>query len=108
MLTLGILEGDDIGLEVVPECIKVMKEAAARTGLDIAWKPVPIARRAHEQFGHTVPPGTLEEFTAIALELRQRVELPARTRYRLVGVGLANFRHHDEMPPQPGLFDPPK
>lgn len=55
-----------------------------------------------------VPPGTLEEFTAIALELRQRVELPARTRYRLVGVGLANFRHHDEMPPQPGLFDPPK
>ena len=55
-----------------------------------------------------VPPGTLEEFTAIALELRQRVELPARTRYRLVGVGLANFRHHDEMPPQPSLFDAPK
>ncbi|MDY0022893.1 DNA polymerase IV [Arenimonas caeni] len=54
-----------------------------------------------------VPPASLEEFTAIALELRQRVELPARTRYRLVGVGLANFRPVDELPPQPGLFDAP-
>ena len=32
--------------------------------------------------------------------------LPARTRYRLVGVGLANFRRHEELPPQPELFDP--
>ena len=52
-----------------------------------------------------VLPNTLEEFTALALELRQRVDLPAHTRYRLVGVGLANFRGHDEAPPQPGLFD---
>ena len=52
-----------------------------------------------------VMPDTLEAFTALALELRQRVDLPARTRYRLVGVGLANFRGHDEAPPQPGLFD---
>ena len=65
MLKLGIREGDDIGLEVVPECIKVMKAAAARAGLDIDWKPVPIARRAHEQFGHTVPAGTLETLTAL-------------------------------------------
>ena len=27
-LQIGILEGDDIGLEVVPETIKVMKAAA--------------------------------------------------------------------------------
>lgn len=52
-----------------------------------------------------VMPDTPEAFTALALELRQRVDLPARTRYRLVGVGLANFRGHDEAPPQPGLFD---
>lgn len=64
-LAIGILEGDDIGHEVVPECIKVMKEAATRAGLDIAWKPVPIARKAHEQLGHTVPPGTLETLTAL-------------------------------------------
>jgi 3-isopropylmalate dehydrogenase len=59
-LTLGILEGDDIGLEVVPECVKVMKEAAARAGLAVNWRPMPIARKAHEQFGHTIPPGTLD------------------------------------------------
>ncbi|MGQ0523322.1 MAG: isocitrate/isopropylmalate dehydrogenase family protein [Betaproteobacteria bacterium] len=59
-LKIGILEGDDIGLEVVPECVKVMKAAAARAGLAVAWEPIPIARRAHEQYGHTMPPGTLE------------------------------------------------
>jgi 3-isopropylmalate dehydrogenase len=64
-LNIGILEGDDIGLEVVPECVKVMKEAASRTGLDIVWTPVPIARKAHEQLGHTVPPGTLETLAAL-------------------------------------------
>ncbi|KFN51849.1 hypothetical protein N790_13805 [Arenimonas malthae CC-JY-1] len=53
------------------------------------------------------PPTSLAQFTEIALELRQRVELPARTRYRLVGVGLANFRRNDELPPQGGLFDAP-
>lgn len=59
-LTIGILEGDDIGLEVVPECVKIMKEAAARTGLAINWRPMPIARKGHEATGHTLPPGTLE------------------------------------------------
>jgi 3-isopropylmalate dehydrogenase len=59
-LKIGILEGDDIGLEVVPECVKVMKAAAAKIGLAVDWRPVPIARRAHDEFGHTVPRGTLE------------------------------------------------
>src|SRR3546814_16461035 len=35
------------------------------------------------------PPASLEELTAIALSLRDRVDLPASTRYRLVGVGLS-------------------
>lgn len=59
-LKIGILEGDDIGLEVVPECVKVMKAAAAKVGLAVDWNPVPIARKAHDEFGHTIPPGTLE------------------------------------------------
>lgn len=59
-LTIGILEGDDIGLEVVPECVKVMKEAAAKAGLAIDWRPLPIGRKAHDTAGHTIPPGTLE------------------------------------------------
>jgi 3-isopropylmalate dehydrogenase len=54
-LKIGILAGDDIGLEVVPECIKVMKAAAARERLDIDWRPLPIGKRGHEEHGHTLP-----------------------------------------------------
>src|SRR3546814_7668266 len=42
------------------------------------------------------PPASLEELTAIALSLRDRVDLPASTRYRLVGVGLSGFRERGE------------
>jgi 3-isopropylmalate dehydrogenase len=65
MLRLGILEGDDIGLEVVPECVKVMRAAAAKAGLAIDWRHVPVARRAHDESGHTLPPGTLETLDAL-------------------------------------------
>lgn len=52
-----------------------------------------------------LPPSSLEQFTAIALALRDRVELPPSTLYRLVGVGLGGFRDRDEaLPPQPELF----
>ena len=56
MLKVGILLGDDIGLEVVPEAVKVMK-----VGLQLDWRPLPIGRKSHEACGLTVPPGTLEE-----------------------------------------------
>lgn len=52
-----------------------------------------------------MPPASLQQFTDIALALRDRVDLPARTRYRLVGVGLGGFRDRDALPPQPALFD---
>lgn len=54
------------------------------------------------------PPGSLKELTDFALSLRERVELPRRTRYRLVGVGLGNFTFReptDEARPQLKLFD---
>lgn len=50
------------------------------------------------------PPASLQELRDIALSLRERVELPSRTRYRLVGVGLANFRDVSDLPPQSELF----
>jgi len=52
---IGILLGDDIGLEVVPECVKVMKAAAARAGLAVEWHPLPIGRAGHEEHGDTLP-----------------------------------------------------
>ena len=54
-MKIGILLGDDIGHEVVPECVKVMKAAAARTGLSIEWQPLPIGKAGHEEHGDTLP-----------------------------------------------------
>jgi len=59
VLKIGILLGDDIGLEVVPEAVKVMKAAAARTGLEIQWQELPIGKRGHELHGHTMPASTV-------------------------------------------------
>jgi 3-isopropylmalate dehydrogenase len=57
---IGILEGDDIGHEVVPEAVKVMRRAADVNGLAIEWHNIPIGRRALDSLGHTLPPDTLE------------------------------------------------
>ncbi|HET7850720.1 MAG TPA: isocitrate/isopropylmalate family dehydrogenase [Pseudolabrys sp.] len=54
-MKIGILLGDDIGLEVVPECVKVMKTAAARAGLAIDWSELPIGKRGHDLHGDTLP-----------------------------------------------------
>jgi DNA polymerase-4 len=43
-----------------------------------------------------VPVASCEELTGLALALRDRVSLAAAQRYRLVGVGLANFREREE------------
>ena len=57
-MKIGILLGDDIGLEVVPECVKVMKAAAARERLAIDWQELPIGKRGHQQHGNTLPAAT--------------------------------------------------
>ncbi|MDB5862438.1 MAG: isocitrate/isopropylmalate dehydrogenase [Betaproteobacteria bacterium] len=54
-LEIGIVLGEDIGLEVVPEAVKVMKAAAAKVGLEVSWHEVPIGREAHKLHGHTMP-----------------------------------------------------
>ena len=51
------------------------------------------------------PPSSCEELTDIALKLRERVELGSQQRFRLVGVGLSNFREPEETRAQPALFD---
>ena len=49
-------------------------------------------------------PESLDALVDIACALRERVALPSRTRYRLVGVGLAGFLDPDAVAPQPELF----
>ena len=51
------------------------------------------------------PPSSCEELTGIALKLRARVDLGPQQRYRLVGVGLSNFRESEERLTQPILFE---
>ena len=51
------------------------------------------------------PPASCEELTEIALSLRGRVTLSSQQRYRLVGVGLSNFREVQEASAQPALFE---
>jgi len=50
------------------------------------------------------PPSCCEEFVTIALSLRDRVNLDPQQRFRLVGVGLSNFRESEEPPAQAVLF----
>src|SRR5580698_1974997 len=51
------------------------------------------------------PPASCEELTSIALLLRERVNLGPERRFRLVGVGLSNFREPEQLPAQPVLFE---
>jgi len=63
-LAIGVLEGDDIGHEIVPAAVEVIAAAAARTGLSIDWRPMPVGRRALDSHGSTLPDGTLEALSA--------------------------------------------
>lgn len=50
------------------------------------------------------PPVSCHELTEIALSLRERVNLTPKQRFRLVGVGLSNFRE-PEQELEPSLFE---
>jgi len=58
-LKLGILDGDDIGHEVVPAAVAVVRASAQRVGLAIEWTQLPIGRTALDTHGSTMPEGTL-------------------------------------------------
>jgi len=50
------------------------------------------------------PPSSCDEFTSIALSLRDRVGLNPQQRFRLVGVGLSNFHDPEDAFAQSTLF----
>ncbi len=51
------------------------------------------------------PPASCQELTSIALSLRERVNMDPQQRFRLVGVGLSNFRESEGPPAQATLFE---
>ncbi len=58
-LRIGILDGDDIGHEIVPASVEISRAAAELHGVAIDWQPLPIGRRAFDTHGHTLPEETL-------------------------------------------------
>jgi 3-isopropylmalate dehydrogenase len=58
-LRIGILDGDDIGHEIVPASVTIAKAAAQLHGVAIDWQPLPIGAKALETHGHTLPPETM-------------------------------------------------
>jgi 3-isopropylmalate dehydrogenase len=59
-LTIGVLDGDDIGHEIVPAAVRIADAAAKKHGVEIDWRKMPIGRRALDTHGSTLPEGTLE------------------------------------------------
>lgn len=58
---IGILLGDDIGLEIVPVTVDVLKAAVARyPEIDIEWVPLPIGYRSFVENGHSLPESTYQ------------------------------------------------
>jgi impB/mucB/samB family C-terminal domain len=55
---------------------------------------------------HTLssPPTSCKQLTEIALKLRERVDLGRQQRYRLIGVGLSNFRQSEQTGPSASAF----
>jgi len=51
------------------------------------------------------PPSSCSALTSIALLLRERVDVGPQQRFRLVGVGLTNFRDPEAITAQPALFE---
>ncbi|MEX1056884.1 MAG: isocitrate/isopropylmalate family dehydrogenase [Natronospirillum sp.] len=62
---IGVLAGDDIGLEIVPETIRAMQAATLKTGVDIRWIDMPIGRPALDALGTTMPDGTLDKLSTL-------------------------------------------
>jgi 3-isopropylmalate dehydrogenase len=64
-LRIGILNGDDIGHEIVPASVEISCAAAQLHGVAIDWRPLAIGRVALDTHGHTLPPETLEALRSL-------------------------------------------
>ncbi|MEK7230312.1 MAG: isocitrate/isopropylmalate family dehydrogenase, partial [Candidatus Binatota bacterium] len=63
---IGVLLGDDIGLEIVPQAVAALTAAAEVTeGLELRFTDIPIGAAAYKASGYTLPPGTLEQMAQL-------------------------------------------
>jgi DNA polymerase IV len=101
-------EHDVILAETEPMIRRLAEKLCFAQGITARTHDCPQAedRRVQDR-SHTPdsPPSSCEELTDIALKLRERVDLGPRQRYRLVGVGLTNFRESEVTDERPILFE---
>ncbi len=58
---IGILDGDDIGLEIVPVAVEVLKAAVKKyPGVKIEWIPLPIGYKSFVEHGKSLLPEVLD------------------------------------------------
>jgi 3-isopropylmalate dehydrogenase len=60
MYKIAVLPGDGIGVEIVPEAVKVLKVAGKRFGLEFEFTEAPIGGAAYDMSGNPLPASTLE------------------------------------------------
>lgn len=106
---------EDLPLAATGPMIEVLAQkvwrAAERESVRIA-RTVVLKLKTHEfriltrSLTPPLPPADAATLTRIALSLRDRVDLPVHTRYRLIGVGLGGFvdRHDARWSLQESLF----
>ena len=57
--TFGVMPGDDIGPEVVPEALRVARAALDKAGVDATWEDLPVGWAAYQELGTTMPEDTI-------------------------------------------------
>jgi 3-isopropylmalate dehydrogenase len=60
-LHIGVMHGDDIGPEIVPEAVSALEASVApEPGVDIEFHHFPVGWTSYLEHGRTLPPSTLE------------------------------------------------
>ncbi|GAB2653751.1 isocitrate/isopropylmalate dehydrogenase family protein [Gordonia jinhuaensis] len=85
-LTIGVLEGDGIGPEIVPATTRVTELALDAVGITPIWVRLPIGRAAIEKVGDPIPESTLHALDELDLWIlgpHDSANYPAQWRGRL-------------------------
>lgn len=64
-VTIAVLQGDDIGPEIVPATVEVLDRAAAGRGVGITWAQLPSGMAAVPAHGSTLPASTVDALRRI-------------------------------------------
>jgi 3-isopropylmalate dehydrogenase len=63
---IGVLPGDDIGPEIVPQAVAALVAAAENSpGLELQFVTLPVGAHAYTTTGYTLPPGTLDRLAEL-------------------------------------------